>query len=177
MLRPFQRFGHHYGHRLTVPMDAGVLHDRKITQRKALAAVLEVHDVRSFHPGYSLVSDDGQHAWRLFRRPRIDPANFSFRDRAVDRHCVGHVLELEFGDEACLTLHLGMSIDAVVRFADIAMVRNERVLFGAGKSLRNRLHDALDYAHRTPPISANSVNTLMMVRLANSILKSLWPYP
>src|SRR5271155_4168507 len=158
-------------------MHIGILHDRKLAQCKTLADIVEVHDRRRFHPGYILVRYDGQHARRLFRWSRIDPTNFSFGDRTVDRHCIRHVLDLEFGREARLTLDLGLSVDAVKGLAHIVPMVNQRIYFLIGQSLRNRLHDALDHTHRTPPTSANSVNTLMIVRLANSILKSLWPYP
>ena len=54
MLRSLQRFGDDYGHGLAVPMHIGVLHDRKIAQRKALADIVEIHNRRRFHPGYIL---------------------------------------------------------------------------------------------------------------------------
>src|ERR1700722_3607913 len=158
-------------------MHFSILHDRKIAQRKALADVVEVHYRRRFHPGYILICHDGQHARRLFRRSRIDPENCSFGDRTVNRHSIRQVFYSEFGAEARFALHLGLTVDAVQRLAHIVLMVNERIYFLIGKSLRNRPHDALDHAHRTPPASANSDITLTMVRFANSILKLLSPYP
>ena len=51
MLRLLQCFGYHQGHRLTIPVHVGILHDRRIAQRKALADVVEVHDRWRFPSG------------------------------------------------------------------------------------------------------------------------------
>ena len=138
---------------------------------------MEIHNRRRFDTRHVLVRDHGEHPRRLLGCFGIDLADSSFCDGAMHQRSIGQIVEFEFGRETRFAEHLRMTVDALQCLADVVGMGNQRVHFLIGKNLRDRLHDGLHDAHRIPPASANSRNTLTMVRFANSILKSLWPRP